>query len=60
MNGVTTNVCICLDDKTMEILNLTVRRLRNEGHKFITRSGLIRYAVQMQEKNNWADLPKTY
>ena len=58
--NVATNVCISLDDKTIEILGQAVKRLRSEGNTFITRSALIRYAVQMQEQNNWADLPRTY
>lgn len=60
MKAVTKNVCISLDDKTLEILGQAIERLRNEGNIFITRSALVRYAIQMQEKNNWADLPKTY
>ncbi len=56
----TKNVCVCLDDKTIEILDRTVESLRAAGNFNVTKSSLVRYAIHMQEKNNWAELPMTY
>ena len=60
MKSNTVNVCICLDKKTTGILKQTVKRLRSEGNKFVSKSALIRYAIQMQDEHRWADLPKSY
>lgn len=56
----TKNVCICLDEKTIEILDRAVEELREAGNFNVTKSALVRFAIQMQDKNKWADLPRTY